>query len=498
LKKILVSLESSRLSFLPIHIRIVPAGSLDMNPGSRIVVRRCLCLAVAGLLVSPSVIANSDPRRGRVTENPSVSNFTFEQEVQIGRQGVAEIERRLRLLPPTHLLSQHVSRLGQQLAANAPGFKFPFTFRVVQEKSINAFALPGGPIYIHTGLIAAASEAELAGVIGHEIAHVVMRHSVRQANRATRTRLPLAVLSGVLGTTVGGWTGQLAQMGISLTAGSVVMKYSRDSEREADMVGAQIIYDSGFNPRALATFFTKLQEQSSGGGGLPFLNSHPDPGNRARDIEAILSRFPPKPFQEEDSPEFTKARASLDNPEAAASASPSDAAPEMPRLRVDSIVGATLNTFEHSAFILPYPANWQLTGTADSAVEIAPAGGSSNGTLSYGVLISGFQPEGRGNRLDAAVRALSTDIELANPGLHPIANSGQSITVHDRAGRQLDWIGPSAVRENGEPLQERVRMVAFPGRSSVILYFLFVAPEPDFDPLWKSAYEPMTVQIRVR
>ena len=471
-----------------------------MNAGSRIVVRRCLCLSIAGLLVSPSVIANSDPRNGRVTENPSVRNFTFEQEVQIGRQGVAEIERQLRLLPPNHPLSQYISRLGQRLAAKAPGFKFPFTFRVVQEKSINAFALPGGPIYIHTGLIAAASEAELAGVMGHEIAHVVMRHSVRQANRATRTRLPLAVLSGVLGTTVGGWTGQLAQMGISLTAGSVVMKYSRDSEREADMVGAQIIYDSGFNPRALVTFFTKLKEQSqSSGGGLPFLNSHPDPGNRARDIEAILSRFPPKQFQEEDSPEFTQARASLDNPEAAATASsPSPSGgPEMPRLAVNSIVGATLHTFEHSAYILPYPANWQLTGTADSAVEIAPAGGSANGTLSYGVLISGFQPEVKGNHLDAALEELRIDIELANPGLH-VVNSVQATKVHDRPARQLDWTGPSAVRDNGQPLEERVRMVAFPGRSGVILYFVFVAPEPDFEPLWKSAYEPMTVQIRVR
>jgi beta-barrel assembly-enhancing protease len=472
-----------------------------MNPRFLIVARRSLCLSIAILLASPGLIANSDPRRGRVTENPRVGNHTFEQEVQIGRQGVAQIEPRLRLLPPDHPLSQYIASLGQRLAANAPGFRFPFTFRVVQEESINAFALPGGPIYVHTGLIAAASEPELAGVLGHEIAHVVMRHSLRQANRATRTQLPFAVLSGVLGATVGGWGGALGQMGISLTAGSVVMKYSRDSEREADMVGAQIIYDSGFNPKAMVTFFNRLKEKSSGGRGLPFLASHPDPGDRARDIEAILSRFPPKSFQEQDSPEFTRVRASLGSPEVAAAAasspSPSAAKPQMPRLAVHSIVGTELKTFEHTDFSLPYPANWQLTGTPDSAVEIAPPGGSSNGTLSYGVLISGFQPQDKGNQLDAAVRELSADIELANPSLR-VVNSAQATTVHDRPARQLDWIGESAVREGGQPLEERVRMIAFPSKSGVILYFVFVAPDLDFEPLWTTAFAPMRNQIRVR
>jgi predicted Zn-dependent protease len=267
-----------------------------MNSRFRIALRSCFWLFIASLLARPDILANVDPKKGRVTENPPAGNYTFEQEVQIGRQGVAEIERQLRLLPPNHALSQYIANLGQQLAANAPGYKFPFTFKVVQEDSINAFALPGGPIYLHTGLIAAASEAELAGVMGHEISHVVMRHSVRQANRASRTQLPLAVLSGVLGAAVGGWAGELGQMGISLTAGSVVMKYSRDSEREADMVGAQIMYDSGFNPKAMVTFFNKLKEQESGGG-PQFLASHPDPGDRAKNVEAILSRFPPKSFE---------------------------------------------------------------------------------------------------------------------------------------------------------------------------------------------------------
>src|SRR4029077_12030082 len=99
-----------------------------------------------------------------------------------------------------------------------------------------------------TGTIAAANEAELAGVMGHEIAHVVMRHSTRQASRQTKASIPLAILSGVLGASVGGWARSLAQMGISIGTGGLFTKYSCNAETEADMVGAQIIYDAGYNP----------------------------------------------------------------------------------------------------------------------------------------------------------------------------------------------------------------------------------------------------------
>ena len=168
-------------------------------------------------------------------------------------------------MPASDPSSRYINSLGQKLAAAAPGYKFPYTFKVVEEKSINAFAMPGGPIYFHTGLIEQASEGELAGVMGHEIAHVVMRHSTRQASRQMKAQLPLAILGGVLGSTVGGWGGSLAQMGISLTAGTVFMKYSRDAETEADMVGTQIMYDAGFNPEAVVSFFEKLEAESGGG-----------------------------------------------------------------------------------------------------------------------------------------------------------------------------------------------------------------------------------------
>src|SRR6516162_9984491 len=220
------------------------------------------------LLVISNASANVDPKLGRVTANPTAgNNYTIDQEVAYGQRAIPEVERQLQLLPVDSPVSQYVNQLGHKLAAKAPGYKFPYRFRVVNQKEINAFALPGGPIYVNTGTIAAANEAELAGVMGHEISHVVMRHSTRQASRQTKAAVPLAILSRVLGASVGGWAGQLAQMGISVGAGSVFTKYSRDAETEADMVGAQIIYDSGYDPQAMVTFFQKLKAQQGGKSG---------------------------------------------------------------------------------------------------------------------------------------------------------------------------------------------------------------------------------------
>src|SRR5262249_55175002 len=144
-----------------------------------------------------TALANVDPKKGRVTENPKAGSYTFDQEIALGRQAVPEIEKQLPILPADHPTSKYINALGQKLAAKAPGYKFPYSFRVVNQKEINAFALPGGPIYMNVGTIQAASEAELAGVLGHEISHVVMRHSARQAAKAAKAQVPLAILSGV-------------------------------------------------------------------------------------------------------------------------------------------------------------------------------------------------------------------------------------------------------------------------------------------------------------
>jgi hypothetical protein len=442
----------------------------------------------AALLVLAAAVplfGNVDPKKGRVTENPTGGNsYSIEQEVDYGRKAVPVIQKELPLLPIDHPVSKYISALGQRLAAKAPGYKFPYTFRVVNQKEINAFALPGGPIYINTGTIAAANEAELAGVMGHEISHVVMRHSTRQASRQTKASIPLAILSGVLGASVGGWAGSLAQMGISVGAGSVFTKYSRDAETEADMVGAQIIYDAGYDPQAMVTFFQKLKAQQGGKSGPSFLASHPDPGNRAQNVSSILSRFPAKQFQGGNSQDFLAAKKALDNVRPQSVPEPQVEIPgfDLKRLSAKELAAGNFENYDHGAFRVSYPGNWQITGDPNSSLTIYPKGGASSAAVCYGTIISGFTPNRSSKQLDDAMRQLMSDIRDTNPGLRPTGNP-VNISVGGRAAKSVEMLGKSAIRENGEPIAERIRLVALQGKGNLVLYMVFVAPDGDFDSL---------------
>ena len=188
-------------------------------------------------------------------------------------------------------LSDYVSRVGRRLAntpeARASGF--PFTFEVVADRSINAFALPGGPMFINTGLLKAVdNEAELAGVMGHEMSHVILRHGTNQASKAQAIQLPLMLGSRIAG---GSMLGRLGQLGIGLGANSVLLKFSRTAESQADLMGSHLMAESGYNPMAMARFFEKLSSQG-GSRGLQFLSDHPNPGNRERAIEEEADKLP--------------------------------------------------------------------------------------------------------------------------------------------------------------------------------------------------------------
>jgi beta-barrel assembly-enhancing protease len=459
--------------------------------------RRRLCsILLSTALVSLWAQENVDPRKGRVTASPTAGNrYSIEQDIQLGRQGVNEINSKLTLLPAGHPMSKYIASLGKKLADNAPGYKFPYTFTVVSEKSVNAFALPGGPIYVHTGLIEFATESELAGVLGHEIAHVAMRHSTRQASRQTRAQLPLAILGGALGMGVGGLAGSLAQIGMSFAAGTVFMKYSRDAETEADLVGAQIMHDTGYDPQAIVSFFNKLKEQSSGGRTPQFLSSHPDPGNRAKEITNILSQFPAKEYRQSESPEFLAAKKALTGVKVGEN-KPESSTP-LSRLSLSNIADSNFKDFQHEAYTISYPANWRVRGDSTSTVTIYPEGGVGENSIAYGAMIDGFQPQTSASKeLDVAMTELIADIEQTNPELR-LYSSPQVFTLGSLPARKLDWVGKSPVQENGEPLKERVRLVALPGKSGVVLYAVFVAPDPDFNSLWPT-FERMLNSLQVR
>ena len=195
-----------------------------------------------------------------------------------------------------------MQRLGQQLAAHAPGEKWPYSFHVVNQKEINAFALPGGPIFVNLGTIQAAdNEAELAGVMAHEISHVVQRHGTRAASKQMAAQLPLAILGGVMGQ---GALSQMAQHGDFFRRWLVLPEELRKAESEADLLGTDIMYDTGFNPRAMAEFFAKIAGARRGARLRSSSATIPIPGNRAQAVAKEVATLPRKTGYRSDSAEF--------------------------------------------------------------------------------------------------------------------------------------------------------------------------------------------------
>src|SRR5207248_3764983 len=262
-----------------------------------------LALTLSLLIALPvSLVSQAEPQ---LPDPGTVSGITKEQQEQVGLQAMAEVYKQMPVLPDSSPETQYIQQLGKKLAGVIPpDVSWPYQFHVIQQKEINAFALPGGPMFVNVGTITAAdNEAELVGVMAHEMSHVYMQHSVKQASKESIARAVLGVLGGVL---PGGTAGSLARLGIQIGAGTMFLKYSRGDEAQADAVGAIIMYKAGYNPRSMAEFFQKLEKQG-GAGGPQFLSDHPNPGNRVEAVDSEIRDWPPKSYRG-STQEFDNAR----------------------------------------------------------------------------------------------------------------------------------------------------------------------------------------------
>lgn len=206
------------------------------------------------------------------------NKYSIQDDIKLGRQAAQEAEQQMPLMRDSQV-ENYVARVGQRLVSAIPSEfqhpEFQYTFKVVNARDINAFALPGGPMYVNRGMIEAArTEGEMAGVMAHEISHVALRHGTAQATKGQKYST-LAGIAGIAGTILGGQqVGQLA----AAPFGVYLLKFSREYETEADLLGARIMARAGYDPRDLAKMFQTIQAQGGGGGG--FLSDHPSASDR--------------------------------------------------------------------------------------------------------------------------------------------------------------------------------------------------------------------------
>ncbi len=246
----------------------------------------------------PDEIGNTDPGKG-------VNFYSIEKEIALGKQMAQEVERQARLIEDP-VVTEYVNRLGQNLVRNSDA-KVPFTIKVLDSSEVNAFALPGGFMFVNSELILrAGNEAELAGVLAHEIAHVAARHGTKQA-----TRGQLVNIASIPLIFFGGWAGVAIRQAAGLAVPLGFLKFSRGMERQADHLGLDYMYKAGYDPLAFLDFFERIQslEKRKPGTVAAIFSSHPPTGDRIKRAQAeIQNELKPLPEYVLDTSEFHEVR----------------------------------------------------------------------------------------------------------------------------------------------------------------------------------------------
>ena len=446
---------------------------------------------IFGLIFVIALTAYAADQRTKL--KPGWNLFSPQQDIEMGREVAKQAESELPILNDRQATA-YISALGRQLAAHAPGEKYPYQFKIVNDTAINAFALPGGFVYINRGAIEAAdTEAQIAGVMAHEIGHVVLRHGTNQMSKAYIAQAPLAILGGVLGSNSVG--GVLTELGVSFAANSLLLKHSRDAETQADLMGTQILHDSGYDPRAMVEFFEKIQAESKGRA-VQFFSDHPNPENRISNVQHEIERvggLPPNARR--DSPDFHTVKnllASMPAPRKSTGATGGSRPTDNPNGRPEQPSGRMV-TYNGQDIQFRYPDNWHQYGQG-SAITIAPDGGIINGALAYGMMISTFEADYHGQgrvSLEEATDQLLNDLQRSNPNMR-ITRSHEGIRVGSRkaylteasnqspaGGRETDWV------------------ITTLGPDGLVYYFVAVAPQNEFS-RYRRAFEDIMDSVKFK
>ena len=431
------------------------------------------------------------------------NRYSPQDDVKVGRQAAQEAEQQFPLLRD-ETIGSYVERIGQRLVSAIPSeFQHPefrYYFKVVNASDINAFALPGGPMYVNRGMIEAANnEGEMAGVMCHELSHVALRHGTAQATKAQKYSI-LSGIAGIAGTILGGQgVGQLAQMPF----GVYFLKFSREYETEADLLGARICANAGYDPRDLANMFKTIERQGGGGGG--FLSDHPSPKDRYARInqEAQYLRVN-NPIR--NSQDFARVQERLRGyPRAQTMAEIArsgqrypvgDTTGNYPGNVPTGRVEYPSNRFQSYRILngnvqVSVPNNWRQLGESDS-VWFVPEGGygqyNGQAVFTHGVNFGIAQTSQR--NLQGATDELVNSLAQGNNNLR--ANSGYQRTT--LGGRSALWTSLSNRNEaTGRP--ENIRLITTQLSNGQVFYMIAVAPSNEQG--FENAFQSVASSVRL-
>jgi Zn-dependent protease with chaperone function len=458
---------------------------------------RSLTAALAALTLSVQLVAQTKVTAPKNKYSPA-------QDVQLGREAAGQVEQQLPILRNDEV-SSYVQRIGARLVDNIPQDlrhpEFRYTFAVVNVREINAFALPGGPMYVNRGMIQAAhSEGEVAGVMAHELSHVALRHGTAQATAATKYQIG-EVAGAVLGAIVGGRTGNVIAQGTQFGVGTAFLRFSRAYEKQADLLGAQIMARAGYDPRDMANMFKTIEKQG-GSGGPQWLSDHPNPGNRyeyinkeaqmlrvenpVRDtqqfqtVQAELGRLPAAP-KTEDAMRTAKAGGGTRPTER-----PTDAA------RVQRPSSQFRKYSAGDVFRVSVPSNWQEIG-GGNGVTFAPQGayGSVQGqsVFTHGVEIGIARNET--DDLQTATEELIQSLAQSNPRLGRASGYDRG-TISGRPALRTVLSNQSDV--SGGP--EQIELFTTQMRDGTLFYVIGVAPRDSF-PEYEQVFRKVVGTIEI-
>jgi Zn-dependent protease with chaperone function len=454
-------------------------------------------MALAMALLMTAAVAEAQTK-----VNPGFNLFSSEQDVQIGQQSAAEAERQLPILNDSQVTG-YVDTIGQRLARNAGGPAFQYRFRVVNASDINAFALPGGFIYVNRGVLEQAhSEGEVAGVLAHEISHVALRHGTHQASKAYLAQTGIGILGGILSGGKGGGTANIINAIGGLGLNALFLKYSRDLETQADVRGAQILAASGYAPAEMVNFFRTLESVDTAKK-TNWLSDHPAPPDRVARItrEAQMLHVAGNATTSVGGLQSIQAR--LRGAGGAGNSPQIAQRPAGTSRRRGPGTPATVNVAAPSSsyqtytspsrvYQVAYPSNWQVYQQGSTGVTLAPQGGIGSGNgqtdIVYGAIINHYDPFGGGSHLRGGTATLpeaTSDLLAALTQSSPHLRVTQQASLGSNA-RQATLRGV----DPGTGIDERVTVVTRQLSDDHLIYMLFITPEAE-----AARYRPVLNQM---